>query len=380
MSFRFAAVLQTPKDEHSAVYIAYRALAGHLAAAGNALDILTPNDLNFQPRYGRLVPLVYPSAVRRWMLSHIHDYHVVIFHSYAGWRALGALERAGIPGVVAFHGLEPLYHRELSRGGKGIGPLSRRYRFLQERLMPFFLERSCRAASHVCCLNSEERDWLISSGWVKPERISVTPHGVPGDFFGAPKAPRALQTMLFVGQWLPMKGVSYLVLATTELMRADPALTLVCAGTLAGQETVLAAFDPSVRRRVRVIPRIDRESLARLYSEADVFVFPSLYEGFGRALAEAMASGVPIVTTRVGVAIDALRDGESALIVPHRDVASIVRAVKQLGVDPALRASIADGARSAAARYTQPDRTRELADTIIGLADRLARRYPYRNA
>lgn len=224
MSFRFAAVLQTPKDEHSAVYIAYRALAGHLAAAGNALDILTPSDLNFQPRFGRLVPLVYPPAVRRWMLSHIHEYHVVIFHSYAGWRALGALETAGIPGVVAFHGLEPLYHRELSRGGKGIGRLSLRYRFLQERLMPFFLEKSCRAATHVCCLNTEERDWPVSSGWVKPERISVTPHGVPEDFFRTPNTLRALQTMVFVEQWLPMKGVSYLVDAATELMRGNPAL------------------------------------------------------------------------------------------------------------------------------------------------------------
>ena len=51
MSFRFAAVLQTPKDEHSAVYIAYRALAEHLVAAGSSLDIVTPDDLNFQPRY-----------------------------------------------------------------------------------------------------------------------------------------------------------------------------------------------------------------------------------------------------------------------------------------------------------------------------------------
>src|SRR5687767_6100763 len=113
MSFRFAAVLQTPKDEHSAVYIAYRALAEHLAAAGSSLDIVTPDDLNFQPRYGRLVPLLYPSVVRRWMLSHLDAYDVVVFHSYAGWRALGALGAAGVPGVVSFHGLEPLYHREL---------------------------------------------------------------------------------------------------------------------------------------------------------------------------------------------------------------------------------------------------------------------------
>ena len=183
MPFRFAAVLQTPKDEYSAVYIAYRALAEHLAAAGSSLDIVTPDDLNFQPRYGRLVPLLYPSVVRRWMLSHLDAYDVVVFHSYAGWRALGALSAAGVPGVVSFHGLEPLYHRELRRGGHGIGSLSRRYRFLQERLMPFFLKTSCRAASRVFCLNSEERGWLVSSGWAPPDRIAVMPHGVPGDFF-----------------------------------------------------------------------------------------------------------------------------------------------------------------------------------------------------
>src|SRR5262245_29464434 len=145
MSFRFAAVLQTPKDEHSAVYLAYRALGERLAAGGHTLDIVTPNDLHLRPRYGRLIPLIYPFSVRRWMLSHMNTYDAVIFHSYAGWRAIGPLKAAGIPGVVAFHGLEPLYHRELTRGGRGIGPLSRRYRFLQEWLMPFFLQTSCRA-------------------------------------------------------------------------------------------------------------------------------------------------------------------------------------------------------------------------------------------
>ena len=380
MSLRFAAVLQTPKDEHSAVYISYRALAEHLAAAGCQLDILTPNDLNLQPRYGRLVPLVYPVIVRRWILSQTDAYDVVLFHSYAGWRALGAIRAAGIPGVVAFHGLEPLYHQELSRGGRGIGTLSRRYRLLQERLMPFFLKKSCRQATRVFCLNSEERAWLVSSGWARADQVSVTPHGVPAIFFAGSRIARALRTMLFVGQWLPMKGVPYLVDAATELMRGDPELTLICAGTLAGPETVLSSFASGFRRRVRVIPRIDSAELARLYTGADVFLFPSLYEGFGRAIAEAMASRLPIVTTPVGVALDGLRDGESCLIVPRRDASAIVRAVRRLKADTSLRSSIAEGAQAAATRYNQADRTRELAEALIALVPQRSRRYSYRSA
>ena len=77
--------------------------------------------------------------------------------------------------------------------------------------MPFFLKTSCRAASRVFCLNSEERGWLVSSGWAPPDRIAVMPHGVPGDFFSGSRSFQAMRTMLFVGQWLPAKGVRYLV-------------------------------------------------------------------------------------------------------------------------------------------------------------------------
>ena len=376
MSFRFAAVLQTPKDPHSAVYTVYREIGDYLASAACSLDILTPDDLNLPPHYGRLVPLVYPTTVRRWMLSHLDTYDAVLFHSYAGWRALGPLAAAGKPGAVAFHGLEPLYHQELRRGGKGIGRLSARYRFLQERLMPFFLRQSCLSATRIFCSNSQERDWLESSGRARSDQIVLLAHGVPAPYFSGPRTPRPLRNMLFVGQWLPMKGVLYLADAAAELMRDDAELTLTCAGTLAGPDTVLSAFDPRLHDRVRVVPRLETVALAQLYDDADVFVFPSLYEGFGRAIAEAMASALPIVTTAVGVALDALRDGESCLVVPRRDASAIARSVRQLKSDASLRWSIAAGARATAERYRSSDRTREFADALIALADRPSRRYP----
>jgi glycosyltransferase involved in cell wall biosynthesis len=104
-----------------------------------------------------------------------------------------------------------------------------------------------------------------------------------------------------------------------------------------------------------------------VYAEADVFLFPSLYEAFGRALAEAMASRLPIVTTRVGVAMDALRDGESCLVVPKRDATAMCEAVERLLASPDLRVRLGDSAHSAAAAYRERDRVRSLADWLAAL-------------
>src|SRR4029453_9200278 len=138
---------------------------------------------------------------------------------------------------------------------------------------------------------------------------------------------RPVRSLLFVGQWLGMKGVTALRDAFEVLAARHPPLRLTCAGTLAGGADVLSAFSESVRPRVTVLPRIDQPALAAVYRDADAFVFPSHYEGFGLAIVEAMASRLPIAVTPVGVAGDALKDGDSALFVPPRDAPAIVRAI-----------------------------------------------------
>ena len=84
-----------------------------------------------------------------------------------------------------------------------------------------------------------------------------------------------------------------------------------------------------MRARVRVVPSVDREGLYDALRAADVFVFPSLSEGFSKALLEAMAAGLPIVTTPVGAAVDLLQDGRNALLVPAADAAAAAAAVRR---------------------------------------------------
>src|SRR6185503_12611893 len=97
---------------------------------------------------------------------------------------------------------------------------------------------------------------------------------------------------------------------------------------------------------------VDQATLAALYRDADVFVFPSLYEGFSRAIVEAMASRLPIVCTQVGVAGDALRHEKSALIVPKRDADALVAAVNRLRSNPELSQRLGDEAANVAGEYT----------------------------
>jgi glycosyltransferase involved in cell wall biosynthesis len=167
-----------------------------------------------------------------------------------------------------------------------------------------------------------------------------------------------------------MKGVTYLRDAASELLRLHPQISLECVGTLVDAEIVLADFPADLRGRVRVRPRVDQPDLPQIYSDADVFIFPSLYEGFGRALLEAMAARLPIVTTTVGIAGDTLSDGDSGLVVPTHDASAIVAAVERLIADAALRARLGATAQAIARTYREADRIEEYADMLLGVPER----------
>jgi glycosyltransferase involved in cell wall biosynthesis len=366
-----ATVIQTPKDAQSAVYIGYQSLAEALEHQGHSMRIVSPADVRTIGRLsGRWVPFVYPIAIASWLHAHRNAFDLVMFHSYSGW--LGTAICRGRPrALVMFHGVEPMYHDELRKESVLNGErLSWRYRFLQEGLMPLFLRVACRTASGVACLNQAEAQFIVSRGWASPKDIHVLAHGVPLEFFLASRLPRPMRTLLFVGQWLPMKGIRYLREAAATLLESDGGLRLICAGTLASAETVKADFPPTLSARIEVFPRVDQRALAQLYRDADVFIFPSLYEGFSRAIVEAMASRLPIVCTPVGVASDALRHEESALFVPKRDAAALVAAVRRIQSDASLTQRLSAAAAEAAGPYALASVLQRTIAVIIEAAGR----------
>ena len=209
---KIAIVLQTPKDRQSSVLLTYQDLAAELARRGHLVTIVTPEDFPASRRAaGRFTPLVYPFVVRGWMRQHGVDCDLVVFHSYSGWLAVStaATRRQAVPTVIAFHGLEPLYHEALREEAEHSGGLSWRYRLLQERLMPFMLRTACRHATRVTCLNTLEQDYLVRRGWVGADRVDVVFHGVPRRVLsrrtsGAPGAHAALRGSVAADEGRPL--------------------------------------------------------------------------------------------------------------------------------------------------------------------------------
>jgi glycosyltransferase involved in cell wall biosynthesis len=368
---RFAVVIQTPKDPHSAVYIGYQALGSALERLGHSVELVSPGDFPaIAGMNGRWIPLAYPFAIARWLRRRRRDFDLVMFHSYSGW--LATAFAGGHPrSLVMFHGVEPLYHRELRQeaavDGRG---LSWRYRVLQELVMPVMLRIGCRTATGVACLNHAEADYLVSRNWVPGSGAAVMAHGAPPEFFAPPRGRRPIEHVLFVGQWLPMKGVRYLRDSAITVLRDNPSMRLTCAGTLVSEQTVTSDFPQEHRDRISVLPRVDQSTLVKLYRDADVFVFPSLYEGFSRAIIEAMASRLPIVCTPVGVAADALKHEESALVVSKRSAPAIVAAIQRLRDDPALAEQLANAAGEIARSFALADVSQRTIRVIMNTAGR----------
>ena len=277
---------------------------------------------------------------------------------------------AGLPGTVAiasyllaegaFHdallGLEPIYHRavseELERQGRRV---SLRFRLLHHVVMPPLIRFSCRHSDAVFCLNEGEARFLTTGAWATRERVQVVANGIPEAEILPPRDYRSAERLVCVAQWLPVKGVRYLVAAFTDLARRHPELRLTCAGTGASADAVLAGFPEDVRSRVTVLPRLDREGILDQLRQSDIFVFPTLFEGFSLALVEALAAGLPVVCTPVGSAPDILRGDVDAITIPVADAESLVHAVERLIGDETLRRRLGQAGRAVAARFTWPE-------------------------
>ena len=114
----------------------------------------------------------------------------------------------------------------------------------------------------------------------------------------------------------------------------------------------------------RHVPHVPQHMLADLYRQADVFVFPTLIEGLGLVVLEAMASGLPVITTPNGPG-DVVRDGIDGFVVPIRDSGAITEKLEFLRAHPDRRAEMGRNARERALSFTWKEYRRKVLQFLI---------------
>ncbi len=213
-----------------------------------------------------------------------------------------------------------------------------------------------RTADRIFAPSEYVRDTLTAAG-VDAARIALLPYGVDvARFRPAPRAPDGRFRVLFVGQIGARKGVRYLLEAFRHA--ALPESELVLAGAVAGDGAWLRPY----RGLYRHIAHVPYHEVHTLYRDADVFVFPSLHEGMALSVLEAMASGLPVITTHNAGA--PVRDGAEGFVVSIRDAAAIRDRLRALHADAALRQRMGESARRQAEAYDLARYERGLAAEI----------------
>lgn len=185
-------------------------------------------------------------------------------------------------------------------------------------------------------------DSSVSLG-ADPNKIIQVPYGISEDWFNLIPEPKRGR-VLFVGQVGLRKGSHYLAAATRQLRQHNPDISVRVAGPL------LVSVDTPLFGGPIYLNQVPRSQIQDEFRRADVFVLPTLADSFGLVHLEAMACGVPVITTPHCGSV--IRDGVEGFIVPIRDSQMLAERIDQLVSDRELRKQMSEAARNRAKEFT----------------------------
>ena len=335
-------------------------LSNELRGRGHRVETLFSENLMPECRLPhRFQDLDFSWTVARYIASHKAEYDVVNIHAPYGFiygvrRRWGPLASAP-PYVMTMHGLEERRIYAMRReAAKGRAWYFRVHNRLWHRIyhMPTY-RYSIVTADQSVVLNREAASCLQLKYGRDAGRVWYVPNGVDKQFF----VPRDYDAgvpskLLFVGGWLDHKGVYYLRDGFTALAREFPDIQLTIAGCGVDARFVHDFFPTEVRERLNIIPFVPRSEIAALYARHDLFVFPSLVEGMPLVLLEAMAAGMPVVSTDVCGMADLLENGQNGLLVKPADTEGFITAIRRFLLSQELRERLGRAALETARKYT----------------------------
>ena len=187
--------------------------------------------------------------------------------------------------------------------------------------------------------------------------IAIVPNGINmADLSAEPcrkdeKDPK--KRVLYVGRLSPVKGVQYLIRAMKQVNDTIPDARLIIIGN--GRERgMLEALSAElgIQEYVQFRGEVPHESVLSFMQQADVFVLPSLSEGFPMVIVEALACGLPVVGSRVGGMPEIITDGINGYLVEAKDVGAIAEKILLLLQDEKLRKKMSDNNKELVKKYT----------------------------
>ena len=253
--------------------------------------------------------------------------------------------------VITLHDLIWVDHPELSDGRPW-------RRWVKGSLGTFGIRRALQASDYYISASASTQQIATTAHGVAPDRITNVYHGVAPEWRSGfaedaplPAAYRGRRFIFGLGNSLPYKNLPRLLHAFAEIAGDEPDLLLVLAGRGEGNpQLVRLAQQLGIADRVDLAGKLSDGEIRACFQHALFFAFPSLIEGFGLPVLEAMASGCPVLTSNCSSLAEIA--AANALLVEPLDIASISAGMQRLLADSALRQQLASQGQQHASNFT----------------------------
>jgi glycosyltransferase involved in cell wall biosynthesis len=283
-------------------------------------------------------PYTFGVRVHKYLRKHSAGYDIVHDNQCLAY-GIGRIAGLGIPTVATIHHPITVDKYEEIREARSV------YHKMRIRRWYSFIRMQKKVAgkiSHIITVSECAKNDIAQEFAIQKSRFHVVPNGVNTEYFYPVQNPARPDNSLLVTNSAdtPLKGLRYL-LEAVALLQKKRSIKLTVIGEPKKNGIIRRLVgELGIGGIVHFTGRIKNEDFARYYAETTVAVVPSLYEGFGIPAAEAMACGVPLVSTSGGALPEVV--GNAGIIVPPADAAALAHAIINLLDDPDYRNRLAE--------------------------------------
>ena len=287
----------------------------------------------------------------------------------SSWTSLQAARELGIPGIVE------LSTAHVTSAKKILGEESRLHPewadSMDNLVFPAEYEKRLieepSKADFVIAASEFTRSTLVDAG-IDEDRIFKLPLGFDASKLSFEPKPRkeGKLRVLYSGTITQRKGIKYLLEAMKILGKGEVELTLV--GNIQGSGKALKSYEDYFTH----LPAVSQQEMFDMYKDYDVLVLPSIFEGFGLVILEAMATGIPVITAPHSIGPEIIEDGQNGFIVPVRDSQKLADALSRfISFDSTELMSMRENSRKTALSYSWEEYKNRLKRLYLGLEQRI---------
>jgi len=267
---------------------------------------------------GDLGPLFFSLYISLKLREIIDTYNLDILQVYGGPGGVFLLRKPNLPVIyVANH------------------TYAQQFRYFKKRIYRFLmlLEKiGYIISTKIIAISSTTKKSLVEDYGIPPEKIIVIPVGIDLDEFKPLNDIKKIpSSILYVGRLDKRKGVQYLIKAMRHIVKDFPTakLYIIGNGNLRNSLEELVKNE-KVNNHVVFLGKVPTNDLIEWYNKAEVFVLPSLFEGFGIVVLESMACGTPVIGTKVPGIVDTIEHEKTGLLVSPKNEKWLTESIKKL--------------------------------------------------